>query len=316
MKFLVILISLAINYLWLKDFDRFDDSWFFRLRRLIEATFSRLEISAKISWLMPVASIYVLMLLSLLMVLQIVDGTLYGVVTMLIHIWVLLVALDRTQPGKLANEFLSRWRRGDLQGTLLLLQEQGLCAKERAFRSDPEIYVCFKEQLIYRCFEKMFIMIFSYLLAGAVGVLFAYVSYQLRDSHDEHQNEKQVNLIAGMIFILEWIPVRLLALTFCLVGNFVLCFDQLKPRFLDFTQRSNSADLYAYASCALSGMSGSGGTEGVSLSAQIDPTATDVESERLVQAGELQALQALLERSQAIWLVVLAIFTLLGLQVV
>ena len=314
MKFLVILISLTINYLWLKDFDRFDDSGFFRLRRLVEATFFRLKIRAKFSWLMPVASIYALMLLSLLMILQTVGGTLYGVITMLIHIWVLLVALDRTQPGKLANEFLSRWRRGDLQGTLLFLQEQGLCAKERAFRSDPEIYVCFKEQLIYRCFEKMFIMIFSYLLAGAVGVLFAYVSYQLRDSHDEHQNEKQVNLIAGMIFILEWIPVRLLALTFCLVGNFVLCFDQLKPRFLDFTQRSNSADLNVYASCALSGMSGSGGTADVPLSAQIDPT--DAESERLAQAGEVQALQALLERSQAIWLVVLALSTLLGLQLV
>ena len=265
---------------------------------------------------MPVASIYALMLLSLLIVLQIVGGTFYGFITMLIHIWVLLVALDRTQPGKLANEFLSRWRRGDLQGTLLFLQEQGLFAKERASRSGPEIYACFKEQLIYRCFEKMFIMIFSYLLAGAVGVLFAYVSYQLRDSHDEHQNEKQVNLIAGIIFILEWIPVRLLALTFCLVGNFVLCFDQLKPRFLDFTQRSNSADLHVYASCALSGMSVFGETAGVPLSAQIDPTATDVESERLAQAGELQALQALLERSQAIWLVVLAIFTLLGLQIV
>ena len=314
MKFLVILISLTINYLWLKDFDRFDDSWFFRLRRLIEATFFRLESRAKISWLVPVASIYALMLLSLLMVLQIVSGTFYGFVTMLIHIWVLLVALDRTQPGKLANEFLSRWRRGDSQGTLLFLQEQGLCAKEGVLRSDHEIYACFKEQLTYRCFEKMFIMIFSYLLAGAFGVLFAYVSYQLRDSHDARQNEKQVNLIAGMISILEWIPVRLLALTFCLVGNFVLCFDQLRPRFLDFSQRSNSADLYVYASCALSGMSESGETAGVPLSTHIDPS--DAESERLAQAAEVQALQALLERGQAIWLVVLALFTLLGLQVV
>ena len=87
---------------------------------------------------MPVASIYALMLLSLLIVLQIVGGTFYGFITMLIHIWVLLVALDRTQPGKLANEFLSRWRRGDLQGTLFL-QEQGLFAKERASLSG-EIY--------------------------------------------------------------------------------------------------------------------------------------------------------------------------------
>ncbi len=314
MKFLVILISLTINYLWLKDFDRFDDSWFFRLRRLIEATFLRLEISAKSFWLVPVASIYALMLLSLLMLLQIVSGIFYGSVTMLIHIWVLLVALDRTQPGKLAKEFLSRWRRGDSQDTLLFLHEQGLCAKERVFRSDPEIYAYFKEQLTYRCFEKMFIMIFSYLLAGAFGVLFAYVSYQLRDSHDALQNEKQVNLVAGMISILEWIPVRLLALTFCLVGNFVLCFDQLRPRFLDFSQRSNSADLYVYASCALSGMSGSGEIAGVPLSAQFDPS--DGESKRLAQAGEVHALQALLERSQAIWLVVLALFTLLGLQIV
>lgn len=312
MKFLVILISLTINYLWLKDFDRFDDSWFFRLRRLIEAGFSRLEIKTEISWLVPVVSVYALLLLALLMLLQLANGILYGFITMLIHIWVLLVALDRTQPGKLANEFLTRWRRGDSQGTLLFLQEQGLCAKDRAFGSDSEIYVCFKEQLVYRCFEKMFIMIFSYLLAGAFGVLFAYVSYQLRDSHDELQNQKQVNLIAGMIFMLEWIPVRLLTLTFSLVGNFVLCFDQLKPRFLDFTQRSHSADLYEYASCALSDRSGTGAFAGGPLTAQFD--LTDEAGERLAQTEEVEALQALLERSQAIWLVGLALFTLLGLQ--
>ena len=70
MKFLVILISLAINYLWLKGFHRFDDSWFFRLRRLIEAGFSRLEFKAEISWLVPVVSVYAFLLLGLLMLLQ------------------------------------------------------------------------------------------------------------------------------------------------------------------------------------------------------------------------------------------------------
>ncbi len=312
MKFLVILISLTINYLWLKDFDRFDDSWFFRLRHLIEAGFSRLEINTGNSWLVPVVSIYALLLLALLMLLQLASGILYGFITMLIHIWVLLVAFDRTQPGKLANEFLTRWRRGDSQGTLLFLQEQDLCAKDRAFGSDSDIYACFREQFVYRCFEKMFIMMFSYLLADAFGVLFAYVSYQLRDSHDELQNQKQDNLIARMIFILEWVPVRLLALTFSLVGNFVLCFDQLKPRFLDFTQRSHSASLYEYASCALSDGSGTGAFAGGPLTAQFD--LTDGAGERLAQTEEVEALQALLERSQAIWLVGLALFTLLDLQ--
>ena len=150
-------------------------------------------------------------------------------------------------------------------------------------------------------------MIFSYLLAGAVGVLFDYVSYQLRDSHDEHQNEKQVNLIAGMIFIFGMDSGSAFSSDFLSSWQFRALFDQLKLRFLDFTQRSNSADLYVYASCALSGMSVSGETAGVPLSAQIDPTSTDVESERLAQAGELQALQALLERSQVIWLVVLSL---------
>ena len=155
-------------------------------------------------------------------------------------------------------------------------------------------------------------MMFSYLLASAFGVLFAYVSYQLRDSHDELQNQEQVSLIAGMIFVLEWIPVRLLALTFSLVGNFVLCFDQLKPRFLDFTQRSHSVDLYEYASCALSDRSDTGAFAGEPLTAQVD--LTDEAGEGLAHMGEVEALQALLERSRAIWVVSLALFTLLDLQ--
>ncbi len=312
MKFLVILICLAVNHLRSKDFDRLDDSWFFRLRCSTDQALSRFEQKRKLPWLVPVISIYALLLLALFITLHFVSDVLYGFATMLIHIWVLLIALDKTQPRKLASEFLLRWRDRDLQAALHFLQKEGLIKEELAFKSDSQIFIYFKEQFIYRCFEKIFVMLFSYLLAGAFGVLFAYVSYQLRDSHQECQHAKRIKLIGGIILVLEWIPVRLLALTFSLVGNFVLCFDKLRPQLLDFSRRSSSADLYLYATYALSQVAGFGSKIGEPRPMKLDMTVK--ESDRVIQEGEVEALQALLERSQAIWLAGLALVTLVGLH--
>ena len=58
MKFLVILICLTINYLWLKDFDRFDDTWFFRFRRRMEDSIGSRETSSTWAGLAPLLFIY------------------------------------------------------------------------------------------------------------------------------------------------------------------------------------------------------------------------------------------------------------------
>ena len=60
MKFLVILVCLTVNYLWLKDFDRFDDAWFFRLSRRIESALSERNVDSGVSWVVPVIMIYCL----------------------------------------------------------------------------------------------------------------------------------------------------------------------------------------------------------------------------------------------------------------
>lgn len=314
MKFLVILICLTINYLWLRDLDRFDDAWFFRLRRRIESALGGQAGGSEYSWIVPVIFIYALPLLALGIVLFAVSGAAFGLLTMLVHILVLLVVFDRTQPGKLASEFLARWRKGDVEGCVLYMRQERLAGSGAVLDSQAQIAAFFKRKLIYRCFEKMFVVFFWYLLAGAPGVLFSYVSYQMRDSHEEGQDARQVKLICRVTYILEWLPLRLLALTFSLAGNFVQCFEKVKLSFWEFQPETDSgAALYSYAGCALSGLT-------VAVSDSEDPQdlreLSAEEQERLIEANEIEAIQALLERSQAIWLAILALMTIFGLQAV
>lgn len=303
MKFLVILICLMVNYLWLKDFDRFDDGWFFRFRCRVEDWAASLVDKLPLGWLVAFVLIYAIPLASLTLILFISSGAVFGLATMMVHILVLLVAFDRSQPGQLAKDFLEKWKRGDMTACIDFLKQEFRTSSPPNEGDRDAIGRYFSKQLTYRSFEKMFVMFFWYMCTGALGVLFSYISYQLRDSHREQQLQKQVDSIKQVIQILEWIPLRLLALTFSLAGNFVQCFENMRGSFWQFGIDTNNADLlYGYASCAASGMViNSAAEEGD------DSEAEDRES------AEIQAVLGLLERSQAIWISVLALITIVGL---
>ena len=315
MKFLVILICLIINYLWLKDFDRFDDSWFFRFRCQMVDLSTKISRKPSARWVLGTGFTYLFPLFVLGTVLYLVAGQFYDLPTMGVHILVLLVAFDRIQPGKLAREFLEKWKAGDIEACKLYLKQE--LAMPEALKIDDEESLSdyFSKQLVYRSFEKMFVMFFWYIIGGPIGILICYISYQLRDLNIEpeargktdqreyEQQQEEIKLISNVIWLLEWAPMRLLAITFSLTGNFVRCFENLKKSFWSADVETSSADLlYGYASCALSGMVDSD-----------TPAADDGEKpktrERLQKVARIQALLALLERSQAVWLIMLAIFT-------
>ena len=314
MKFLVILICLIINYLWLKDFDRFDDSWFFRFRCQMANLSTKISRHPSTRWVLGTSLTYLIPLFALGVILYLVAGQLYGLPTMLVHILVLLVAFDRIQPGKLAREFLEKWKAEDIQACMLYLKQE--LAMPEALKIDDEeaLSEYFSKQLVYRSFEKMFVMFFWYIVGGPIGIIFCYVSYQLRDLQKESaarqkaderecEQEAEITLITNLIWLLEWMPMRLLAITFSLIGNFVRCFENLKKSFWSAGVETSSVDLlYGYASCALSGMVGPDMPEA-------DAGGNSKTRERLQKVARIQALLALLERSQAVWLILLAIFT-------
>jgi AmpE protein len=303
MKFLVIVICLMVNYFWLKDFDRFNDGWFFRFRCRVEDWATNFVDKIPLGWLAAFVLIYALPLASLTLILFIAAGSVFGLATMMVHILVLLVALDRTQPGQLTKDFIEKFRGGDMAECIDFLKQEFHATSLPDVDDKDGIGKYFSKLLTYHSFEMMFVLFFWYVCAGALGILFSYISYQLRDSHREQQLQKEVDFISLVIQVLEWIPLRLLALTFSLAGNFVQCFENVRASFWRFSIETNNADLlYGYAHCAASGMEIN------------NPLKKNEEAEAQDrEPAEIQAILGLLKRSQAIWLSVLALITIVGL---
>ena len=313
MSFLVILISLMINYLWLKDFDRFDDSWFFRFRSRVEALCGRIQ-ALRLRWVAALLLIYGIPLAILIALLFMLSGRFFGLPVMALHILVLLIAFDRTQPGHLAKEFLQRWSAGDEEACALYLQKELDLADDEAPTDCESLSEFFSQQFVYLFFERMFVMFFWYMLTGPIGILAAYITYQLRDSHHEDQPEAQVSFVALLVSILEWLPVRLVALTFSLAGNFVRCFESLLESLWTFERNPQTASmLYGYARCALTGLVDAECEDGSCDDEGRSEGGADDLSARQQKAREISALVSLLERSQAIWLVALALITIFAI---
>jgi len=309
MNFLVIVICLTINYVWLKDFDRFSDAWFFRFRAYVSKQTADLTNHSEHSWILGILAIYAVPLLIVGLLLLMLEGAFFGLLVMLLHVLVLLIAFDRTQPGNLALEFLAMWQAGDWRRSREFLEQEMATDQESLALLDDDqhsLALFFSKQLTYRCFEKMFVMFFWYMATGPLGIVVSYVSYQLRDCRCGDEKGETDRSIAIVIRVLEWLPVRLLMLSFSLAGNFVKCFASLKQMFWEFNMQGNYADiLYASARDALEGSPYTEPETGKGSSAAGD---------RQRVGEEIQALQALLERSQLIWLSVLALITLFGIN--
>lgn len=307
MKFLVVLISVTANYFWAHDLDRFDDSWFFKMRSWLEERVGKLQHGKNEAWLYSLLLVFLVPLVALGAVLLLIDDFAFGLVSLFVHATVLLFAIDRTHPGMLAQEYLVHWREGDFEACYLFLQRE-LAGREIAASDDPrQLHQNFGRLYTYRCFEKMFVMIFWYMVAGPLGVMFTYICYQYRDASDTSPYPAAgMQLIHTLLLIIEWIPLRLVGLTFCLVGDFEACFEKLKNLMFDNTQAADDA-IYALAGNAL-GIS-AGASDAVRFTA--DSRAQD--SFRDLAALEIDSMQALLERSQIIWVCFLAVAAVFGL---
>uniref|UniRef100_UPI003C7C7889 regulatory signaling modulator protein AmpE n=1 Tax=Pseudomonas veronii TaxID=76761 RepID=UPI003C7C7889 len=209
MSFLVLVLAV-----WIEKFSALrqklqrDGRW---LREL-----ARLESSPRLGeqpWLilallvlLPVAVVALLLLM--------LEPVGYGLLALPGH---LLVVVYRLGGGDLLaglGPFRDAWRRGDLQAAEHVAERDLKVAAD----SGEQLLERVQGYLLWQAYQSFFAVIFWYFLLGPVAAL----AYRLLALASEHsQNPLVAERAAQLRHAFDWLPVRLLAASFALVGNFV-----------------------------------------------------------------------------------------------
>ena len=150
--------------------------------------------------------------------------------------------------------------------------------------------------ILHRWFEFFFLMVFWFLILGVPGVLLAWFSLQY--SQLVHCEEKAWRPMHW----LSWIPARLLGLTFALAGNFMQAVTVWQQSLWKWRAPADVV-LYKVALASLSGKSADG---------SYMETMTNAEADTKVACDQMMELQMLHRRSAIVWLVVIALITIVG----
>jgi len=209
MSFLVLLLAV-----WIEKFSALrhrvqrDGGWIRELHKL-EAS----ERLAKRPWL--VLTILVLLPVALLALLLVVlEPVAYGLLALPVHLLVVIYALGRGDLLGGLGPFRDAWRREDLQAAAhVAKRDLDICAD-----SGEQLLDQVQGHLLWQAYQSFFAVIFWYFVLGPVAAL----AYRLLALAEESSQNPALAERAGQLrHAFDWVPVRLLAASFALVGNFV-----------------------------------------------------------------------------------------------
>lgn len=229
---------------------------------------------------MPTVVITVSMLLA--------DPYAFGLISVALKILLLLYVLSHISFGKHLEAYRSDLSKGNVQGAYHCA-DQFLAVPEVTLTDDVNtMNHQVVRALLHRWFEYFFLIVFWYMVADVAGILLAWFSLQ-------YARATQCDALGWRyLHWIEWIPVRLLGLTYSLAGNFVNAFPVLHSYLWDKT--TNSADvLFRVASESLD--------RGREMAVE---NSTEAASEMLNEFHRLHI------RSLSIWMVVIAVATVGG----
>ena len=277
MSFVVLLLAILVEkFSALRQRLQLDSGW---IREL-----NRLETSPMLAnrpwWVLVILIVIPVAVLGLLLV--VLDPVAYGLLALPVHLLVVIYSLGRGDLLAGLGPFRDAWRRGDLQACAHVAQRDiGISAE-----SGEQLLEKVQGHLLWQAYQSFFAVIFWYFLLGPVAAL----SYRLLALAAEHsKNPGVVERAQQLLHAFDWVPVRLLAASFALVGNFAAVSRVMLHELLSWD--ISAAQLINKAGCA---------------AAEIAAPQTGPQG-----VGSLDTLWELLLRSAVLWYAGFAVWTLL-----
>jgi AmpE protein len=208
MNFLVLLLVL-----WVEKFS----AWRNRIQH--DGPWLRLlmALERKVQWAnRPWLALGLLVLLPLLvlgLILLLLEPVAYGWLALPVHLLVVIYSLGRGDLQTALGPFRDSWRRGDAEAAYLVAR------RDLALEADDEAALLQSVQghLVWQAYQSFFAVIFWYALLGPLAAL----GYRLVALTSEHATGSTLRETAVQVrHGFDWLPVRVLAASFALVGNF------------------------------------------------------------------------------------------------
>jgi len=286
MYFIVVLLVLIVVQYWGSGAPLHHDDWFDDWQDRI-VRYTGLQ---SLSIPHVLISITIPLLLALLLELLLKD-VVYGLLTLIFHMVALLYGLGRGDLNLELTSYFVSSRQGELEQSTQFAEKIVNTGQPENKRTDSPDMAAVRDAIFYRTFERLFVVIFWYLLLGPVGVVaYRLLSLYLHRSFSQSDIEQEASAdqaqIQKVFDYMEWPASRLLGLGFALIGGFGQTIAVWRD---NLNVVVSSAD-----HLCRSGLAALNQTE------ESEPTLEEIES-----------VQSLFTRSVVLWLAIIALLQLL-----
>lgn len=164
-------------------------------------------------------------LLAVALVLRLAEAVAYGWLALPLHLALVLYSLGRIEPRQRLGAFRDAWRRGDDEAAqLAAARDLGVRAETPAALLEQA-----RSYLLWQASQGIFVVLFWYVLLGPLAAL----AYRLLALASEQGGTPEVReRAAGLRHAFDWLPARLLAGAFALVGHFSATLHAVLPDLL------------------------------------------------------------------------------------